>query len=649
MSDVRFSPSAQLANLLDDSMSLEEVQKAVGKFVDFSPKQISSFLSQLSKLGRPLAAWNAVRSFEKLRVSLNQIHQNILLASLGRSHHWSLALHLLGPGSDAVAVSSVMEAVATCRWQLAVELFNSAQRKKITPDVVMVSSLIKACDAGRNWHGAVHLLELMPVWQLRSNQITYTNILSACSSCGQWPSALSLLSGMPRATVPPNVHSATAALCAYEMSGQWRGAMELLRRLGDFDVYPNTATYNAVIKVCSVAVQWQVAIGLYDEMCTAKQDHVWPNALTLTSLLSCIGNSQEWQQACALVAAQSKGHLHPITWNSFVNALSLGWQWESALDALFAPRGPRGPRGFGALMDSTGFHSVIRAADAVSHWQLAIGLLGEMQSNRVPPCLLCCSSAMRACRKEWKVALELLDSLPFSRLAADAQSCTALLTACGQAVAWEVALDLATEIPECMNSISCSALCSTFSAAGMWHLTFQLLDEMLDSKLHSFSESKYDHLVQAGSSLDVFKHSVLVLFLQDFCADPEPFVFIDSHAGRGLYALDGGRKNFQRGIQLLQQCTVDPLPSRPSSPLAQYLRAAARTGPGHYPGSAALAASWLRPQDRAMLFEISRAMSTELAQNIAGLQSGASVQDARCPPLRHRSRPPGHEKENKDL
>jgi len=34
----------------------------------------------------------------------------------------------------------------------------------------------------------------------------------------------------------------------------------------------------------------------------------------LTSLLSCIGNSQEWQQACALVAAQSKGHLHPITW-----------------------------------------------------------------------------------------------------------------------------------------------------------------------------------------------------------------------------------------------------------------------------------------------------------------------------------------------
>eukprot|EP00435_Cladocopium_sp_Y103_P027549 s2635_g6.t2 len=565
------SPPTQLANLLDDNMSLEEVQKAVGKFVDLSPKQISSCLSQLSKLGRPLAAWNAVRSFEKLRVSLNQIHQNILLASLGRCRHWSLALHLLGPRSDAVAFSSVMEAATAASWQLAVELFSSAQRMEITPDVVMISSLIKACDAGKNWQGAVHLLELMRDWQLRSNQITYTNILSACSSCGQWPFALSLLSGMARATVPPNVLSGTATLGAYEMSGQWRGALGLLRSLGHFDVYPNTATYNAVIKVCTVAVQWQVALGLYDEMCTAKQDHVQPNALTLTSLLSCIGNSQEWQQACALVAAQSKKeHLHPITWNSFVNALSLGWQWESALDALFAPPIPRGARGPRALMDSTGFHSVIRAADAVSQWQLAIGLLGEMRSNRVPPCLLCCSSAMRACRKEWKVALELLGSLPSLRLAADALSCTAALTACGEAVAWEVALDLVKDIPQCMNSISCSALCTTLSAAGMWHLTFQLLDDMLDSNLHSFSESKYDHLVQAGSSLDVFKHSLLVLFLQDFCADPEPFFFIDTHAGRGLYALqDGGPKNFQRGIQLLQQSTVDTLlgPKKPRAEL----------------------------------------------------------------------------------
>ena len=49
----------------------------------------------------------------------------------------------------------------------------------------------------------------------------------------------------------------------------------------------------------------------------------------LTSLLSCIGNSQEWQQACALVAAQSKGHLHPITWQ-----LGMPARRNSALEIL---------------------------------------------------------------------------------------------------------------------------------------------------------------------------------------------------------------------------------------------------------------------------------------------------------------------------
>lgn len=35
--------------------------------------------------------------------------------------------------------------------------------------------------------------------------------------------------------------------------------------------------------------------------------------------------------------------------------------------------------------------------------------------------------------------------------------------------------------------------------------------------------------------------------------------------------------------------------------LAQYMAAVKRSGVARYPGSAALAASWLRPQDRALL------------------------------------------------
>lgn len=32
-----------------------------------------------------------------------------------------------------------------------------------------------------------------------------------------------------------------------------------------------------------------------------------------------------------------------------------------------------------------------------------------------------------------------------------------------------------------------------------------------------------------------------VFFLQEFCRDPRPFTYIDTHAGRGIYDVEGGR------------------------------------------------------------------------------------------------------------
>lgn len=54
----------QLAFSLKDSMSLEDVKTVIqSRKLRLSPKQISAFLGQLSKLGRPMAAWNVMQSF----------------------------------------------------------------------------------------------------------------------------------------------------------------------------------------------------------------------------------------------------------------------------------------------------------------------------------------------------------------------------------------------------------------------------------------------------------------------------------------------------------------------------------------------------------------------------------------------------------
>lgn len=55
--------------------------------------------------------------------------------------------------------------------------------------------------------------------------------------------------------------------------------------------------------------------------------------------------------------------------------------------------------------------------------------------------------------------------------------------------------------------------------------------------LEGFTASRYDHMCQAGSSLDCFKHVVLIYLLQLMMQDASPLLYVDTHAGRGTYSL----------------------------------------------------------------------------------------------------------------
>jgi 23S rRNA (adenine2030-N6)-methyltransferase len=49
----------------------------------------------------------------------------------------------------------------------------------------------------------------------------------------------------------------------------------------------------------------------------------------------------------------------------------------------------------------------------------------------------------------------------------------------------------------------------------------------------------YRHAFHAGNFGDVLKHIVLVTLLEHLAQKDKPFFFLDTHAGRGRYDLDG--------------------------------------------------------------------------------------------------------------
>lgn len=122
----------------------------------------------------------------------------------------------------------------------------------------------------------------------------------------------------------------------------------------------------------------------------------------------------------------------------------------------------------------------------------------------------------------------------------------------------------------------------------------------------------YRHAFHAGNFADVFKHVLLRELVRAMQRKPKPFLYLDTHAGRGRYDLAhaelGGRApEWPDGIGRLWN--VAGLPA-PLADLVAAVREYNRTcGAGtetlrFYPGSPVLAQLLARPEDRLALCEL---------------------------------------------
>lgn len=137
----------------------------------------------------------------------------------------------------------------------------------------------------------------------------------------------------------------------------------------------------------------------------------------------------------------------------------------------------------------------------------------------------------------------------------------------------------------------------------------------------------YRHAFHAGNFADLVKHAALTLMLHELTADPAPLTVIDTHAGAGVYDLDGemARRSGEAagGIGRL---IADAGAPEALGPLKQ---AVARFNPGEltrYPGSPVLAAEVLRGGDRLVACELRRDDFESLRASLAKFAGAKAVQ-----------------------
>jgi len=128
---------------------------------------------------------------------------------------------------------------------------------------------------------------------------------------------------------------------------------------------------------------------------------------------------------------------------------------------------------------------------------------------------------------------------------------------------------------------------------------------------------KYRHSFHAGNFADVHKHVTLLALLAALKRKEKGFAYFETHAGRGTYDLSHPSAEAAAGSGRFAGGDYQAGELRNYAELVSRFRAERRQ-PHVYPGSPAIAARELRPQDRAVLGEMLPAEARLLERLLEG-------------------------------
>jgi len=117
----------------------------------------------------------------------------------------------------------------------------------------------------------------------------------------------------------------------------------------------------------------------------------------------------------------------------------------------------------------------------------------------------------------------------------------------------------------------------------------------------------YQHLYHAGNNADCHKHALLAALIEALKKDAAPFLYVDTHSGRGLYDLRGKEtKKLQEHKSGIDRLWSYPEWPREAYPYRRVLDSLNKKGAPitHYPGSPWIAEATRRGQDQMMLYEL---------------------------------------------
>eukprot|EP00931_Biecheleriopsis_adriatica_P056096 TRINITY_DN33245_c0_g1_i1.p1 TRINITY_DN33245_c0_g1~~TRINITY_DN33245_c0_g1_i1.p1 ORF type:complete len:708 (-),score=100.26 TRINITY_DN33245_c0_g1_i1:107-2200(-) len=333
----------------------------------------------------------------------------------------------IAPESGRNAQAFRRMAFAACgvaaRWETALDMLSSMSVKRVGLDPRHLEFTIDACGRSGCWE---HVAELLESSQAARNSLVCRAAISAYGSNGQWERALSVLQIVKRSRsmVPHNAHFGSA-INACGSSGRCDLVAELLDSARNMRLELTSRTYLQAIRAYGANGMWEDAVDMLSVM---ESEALSIDEFDYASAISACGEAGQWEKVLHMldsvrrhdIAPESLGH------SAAIRALGDASQWQRSLVLLSDLTGQATANDYAAAISACGRGGQL---------QLALDLIGAMQSEGVTPSLGSYQAAMTACGccEQWEPVLELLSTLRREGLMPKEGVFLAAIKACVQA------------------------------------------------------------------------------------------------------------------------------------------------------------------------------------------------------------------------
>eukprot|EP00435_Cladocopium_sp_Y103_P065381 s228_g27.t1 len=391
-------------------------------------KEWGGFIKQSALRRHWQGALSSLHRMSAKALRPNQIAINMVAAS-AHAQKWTQSLRSLASYGmkDVVALNTALKSwCASVQWEHGLSCIYLAPQLSLTPDIVSYNTFLGGT-FGSTWPRSLHVLAKC---HNDADVTTYTSAMDPLALSLHWRIGSFLLDKLECSGIQRDEVILGATIAGL---GEWRWGTHLLRCFSELSLRADAVAFGASSNSYSQCSLWNQAVGFTALMaCRALHS----NLATTNSLLKSFSGC--WEQATGMMSS-IKPDL--ITANAIAAACDKGQKWQQAMFVV------EQVSLFKLSPDSILKSVAVSACQRTSRWLLSVlSTFGDCQRCKgTPTSIVLCNAAMAAmaaCKKTWRLAMNLFGQLRCQRLSPNVVTSGAAIESLSNAGQWKLILEM---------------------------------------------------------------------------------------------------------------------------------------------------------------------------------------------------------------